>query len=418
MKCFAFCATAFAAVVSSSAAFDPVKTNTVEHAGRTLEYYRHGSDPAWRAKNPNQVDSFGVLSPKTGPRKNAPLYVVMHSAGHSLKSSLECIKKPYNHDIYTPPADFYALYLDCKENSKTDWWWGAKGKGFEETPVEKRIVATVEWTIEKYEINPERVYLAGNSMGGAGALGIGMRRGDLFAAVKANVPAGVEHCFRRMGLGPRPEDAVARAAFDKAVAEIPDPPVLVDYSAPNDWWSKGHETFFAALAERRYAVLGFWGNYGHANSDPHIARHNDIIHHFAWTNVVRNAAYPVFTGASCDSRIDFVFSKASIKEPGQINGFFRWRNIRDEAGSVALELRLVEAGELKSKFFTPPASATAEVSIRRLQKFSVKPGDKVKWVFGSQKGEATIAADGLLHVGKLTISSVPEVLSLEKNSAN
>ena len=99
-----------------------MNTNTVTHVGRTLEYYHHGSDPAWGAKNPMQEDDFAVMLPKGGPRKNAPLYVVLHSAGHALQSCLDCLKTPHNHDIYTPPDDFYALYLDCRANSNTDWW--------------------------------------------------------------------------------------------------------------------------------------------------------------------------------------------------------------------------------------------------------------------------------------------------------
>ena len=373
------------------AAFEPMNTNTVTHVGRTLEYYHHGSDPAWGAKNPMQEDDFAVMLPKGGPRKNAPLYVVLHSAGHALQSCLDCLKTPHNHDIYTPPDDFYALYLDCRANSNTDWWWGQSGAGLDETPVEKRIVATVKWTIEKYSIDPNRVYLSGNSMGGSGTLGIGLRHGDLFAAIKANVPAGVIHCSNRMG--------------------FVDPPVLVDYSAPNDKWSKGHETFYADLAKRRYAVLGFWGNFGHGNKDPEIAKFNDIIHDFAWTNMVRNAAYPVFTGASCDSKIDFVFGVGPTQAPGQVNGFFRWKNISDSPDAVAIELRLVTADELKSKFFTPPATAEVDVAIRRLQKFAVRPGEKVRWTFG---GEATIGADGLLAVGKLVISAEPAVLTVTR----
>ena len=285
----AFAALAMIVPFGARAAFAPENTNTVTFVGRTLDYYHHGSDPAWGAKNPAQEDAFAVLYPKDGARENAPLYVVLHSAGHSLQTCLDCLPKRHNHDIYTPPDDFYALYVDCRANSKTDWWWGQSGKGLEETPVEKRILATVKWTVGKYGIDPNRVYLVGNSMGGSGTLGIGLRHGDVFAALKANVPAGVIHVSNRLGFVGAPTNEVERAAFDKAVASIPDPPVLVDYSAPNDQWSKGHETFYADMAKRRYAILGFWGNFGHENVDVAIARRNDIIHAFAWTNLVRNA---------------------------------------------------------------------------------------------------------------------------------
>ena len=390
------------------------KTRTITYIGRTLDYYHHGSDPAWGAKNPLQEDDFAVMLPRTGPRAYAPLYVVLHSAGHALQSCLDCLATPPNHDIYMPPDDFYALFLDCRANADTDWWWGQSGEGLAETPVEKRVIATVKWTIGQFGIDPNRVYIAGNSMGGSGALGIGLHHGELFAAIKVNVPAGVIHCQNRMGFVGAPEDPAERAAFDRTVAAIPDPPVLVDYSAPNDKWSKGHEALYADLARHRCAVLGFWGDFGHSNKNPEIAEFNDIIHDFAWTDIVRNAAYPVFTGASCDSKIDFVFGDGPTNSPGQINGFFRWLNVSDTPDEVAFELRIVTAHELKSKFFTPPGEATADVAIRRLQRFAVKPGDIVNWTFGTQHGEATIGADGLLALGRLTISSMPLVLRVSR----
>ena len=109
-----------------------------------------------------------------------------------------------------------------------------------------------------------------------------------------------------------------------------------------------------------------------------------------------------------------MFGVGPTQSPGQVNGFFRWRNVSDSPDAVALELRLVTADELKSKFFTPPAKAEADVAIRRLQKFAVRPGEKVRWTFGTQKGEATIGADGLLAVGKLVISSEPAVLTVTR----
>jgi len=399
---------------SAVAEFKPENTSANDFIGRRMECHVHGTDPAWGAKNPDQKDTFAVLAPKTGARKNAPLYVVLHSAGHNIWTCLECLATEHNHDIYFPPDDFYALFVDCAKNGETDWWWGQSGEGLQETPVEKRVIATVRWTIEKYGLDPNRVYLSGNSMGGSGTLGIGLRHGDVFAAIKANVPAGTIHCSARMGFGVPPADAAARAAFDAAVAAIPDPPVLVDYSAPNDQWSKGHNDFYAAMAKRRYAVLGFWGNFGHENDDRKIAKFNDIVHDYAWTNAVRNAAYPVFTKASCDTPIDFTFSAGNSSCAGQINGYFRWRNVSDTKDEFAIELRLVPNDELKSKVFSVPEKATAEVAIRRLQNFRVKPGDKVSWTFGTAKGTAVIGADGLLSVGVLELSGKPSVLRVKR----
>ena len=104
-----------------------------------------------------------MLHPKQA-RANAPLYVVLHSAGHNVHSCLACTATVGNHDIYRSPEDFFALYLDCRANHG-DWWWGSeKYKGPEVGPTEKRVIDTVKWVIKQYCIDENRVYLCGNSI--------------------------------------------------------------------------------------------------------------------------------------------------------------------------------------------------------------------------------------------------------------
>ena len=119
----------------------PEKAKESEFNGRKLDTYRHGARKEWGYAEP-QRDTFLVLHPKQA-KAGAPLYVVLHSAGHDVHSCLACTTKVGNHDIYHAPQDFYALYLDCRAN-KGDWWWGSeKYKGPQVGPTEKRVVDTV-----------------------------------------------------------------------------------------------------------------------------------------------------------------------------------------------------------------------------------------------------------------------------------
>jgi len=97
----------------------PGKETTLK--GRAVETFRHDVKEGWGYQE-TQLDTFVVIHP-TIDRKDAPLYVVLHSAGHDVMSCVECTKTVGNHDIYHSPEDFYALYLDCRAN-KRDWWWG------------------------------------------------------------------------------------------------------------------------------------------------------------------------------------------------------------------------------------------------------------------------------------------------------
>ena len=377
----------------------PEKLKDSGFAGRKLDTYRHGVKQEWEYSAPQQ-DTFLVLHPAQA-KPAPPLYVVLHSAGHDVHSCLACTTEPGNHDIYHAPPGFFALYLDCRAN-KGDWWWGSEtSKGPEAGPREKRVVATVKWVIKEYGIDENRVYLCGNSMGGSGALGIGMRHGDVFAAVKANVPAGVEHVSSRMYFAPRtvPADVT-----------LPDPPIVVDDSAPNDGWSKGHDTFARAMKERKYALFLYWGPFGHANNHEQILKVNDLINSFDWLGVKRNEPYPVFTNASTDDPLPWPDHLTDTR-PGQVNAFFRWKDVSDTADAVEMQLFLLKASDLKTSF-TIPAEATADVSLRRLRKLRVAPGATVSWTFGSASGEARADATGCITIPGLKVTAEPTRLSV------
>ena len=381
-------------------AWAPLKASERDHLGRKLEVFTNGVCEAWGYAKP-QTDTCFVLHPKQ-ERKGAPLYVVLHSAGHDVYSCLQCTLTPGNHDIYHAPENFYALYLDCRAN-KGDWWWGIQSyKGPDVGPTEKRVMDTVLWAVKTYGIDPDRVYLCGNSMGGSGTLGIGMRHGDVFAAIKANVPARVEHVSSRMGFPPY--------APLPAGTVVPEPPVCVDYSAPNDSWSTNHEDFVSAMNARKYALYFYWGPFGHANNNAKILPVNDLVHSFDWLGVKKNELYPVFTDASTNDPLPWP-SNLSDKKPGQVNAFFRWKTLADTRQRAEVSLFLVTTDTLKTTFAIP-FEATVNVSLRRLQNLRVKPGEAVRWSFGQAKGEVKADAEGVVTVSGLKITAKPVTLTV------
>ena len=394
---FTFASAAF----SQEAKWPPEKKKESEFTGRKLDTYKHGTKKEWGYAAP-QEDTFLLLHPKEA-KANAPLYVVLHSAGHDVNSCLACTAKIGNHDIYHSPPDFFALYLDCRAN-KGDWWWGIeKYKGPDVSPPEKRVIDTVKWVIKQYGLDENRVYLCGNSMGGSGTLGIGMRHGDVFAAIKANVPAEIKHVSSRMYFSP---------LTVPAGITIPDPPIVVDYSAQNDGWSRGHDTFVKAMNERKYALFMYWGPFGHENNHEKIMKVNDLFDSFDWLSVKKNESYPVFTNASTDDPLPWP-SELSDKKSGQINAFFRWKNVSDTAEALETSLFLVKPTELKTKF-TIPAESTADVSLRRLQNLKLAPGTLVSWSFGAAKGEAKADATGLITIPHLKITAEPTTIKVSK----
>jgi len=387
--------------IVTGADWPPVLEKESVFTERKLDTFKHGTKQEWAYAAP-QVDTFLVLHPKQ-PRTQAPLYVVLHSAGHNVHSCLACTDTVGNHDIYHAPADFFALYVDCRAN-QGDWWWGIeKYKASDVCPTEKRVIDSVKWVVQQYGIDENRVYLCGNSMGGSGALGIGLRHGDLFAAIKANVPAGVEHVSSRMYFPPKSVPANV---------SIPDPPIVIDYSAPNDTWSKGHDQFASAMNERKYPLFFYWGPFGHANNHEQILKVNDLINSFDWLNVKRNQAYAVFTNASTNDPLPWPSLLNEIKS-GQMNAFFRWKTLSDTNTNFETSLFLTNPTELTTAF-SIPSEAKADVSLRRLQMFKIAVGETVGWSFGGASGQAKADVPGCVTVPQLVITSKPMTLGLKR----
>ncbi len=387
-------------VAAQEASWPPERQKESIFTERKVETFKHGIKKEWGYAEA-QRDTFLVLHPKQA-KANSPLYVVLHSAGHDVHSCLACTAKVGNHDIYHAPADHFALYLDCRAN-KGDWWWGInKYSGNEVSPTDKRVIDTVKWVIKQYNLDENRVYLCGNSMGGSGTLGIGVRHGDVFAAIKANVPAEVKHVSSRMYFPPHklPADVT-----------LPDPPIVVDYSAQNDGWSRGHDGFAKAMNERKYPLIMYWGPFGHANNHANIKKVNDLIDSFDWLSVKKNESYPVFTDASTNDALPWP-SQLTDKKSGQVNAFIRWKNVRDTADVSETTLFLVKPSDLKTTFAIP-AEATADVTLRRLQSLRVAPGTKVQWTFGKSDGEVRADAAGVVTIPRLKITAEPTNLSLK-----
>ncbi len=399
-------------------AVDPA-TATKPFPGRKVEYFRHGTKPEWGYAKPQQ-DFFILVHPET-PRPNSPVYVVLHSAGHDAKSAFEIgtegAEGPRGHFLYYPPADCYGLYPDCRANGGVgDWWWGGpqpnekqpKNLGPDPTPAEKRVEETVTWMLSQYPTDANRVYLTGISMGGSGSLGIGIPRGNLFASILVHVPAGAVHVEQRMRFPPA-EIPAGQKGFD--------PPVVVAYSGVDDGWAKDQATLIKGMHDRKYAFVDFWGQSGHDSTRQAIISKCDLAFSFPWLEIKKNEAYPVFTDASSDNKTPWLTAAGDASDQtGQINAFFRWENVEDAATSFAIELRLLKPDEVKSSMNFPKES-TANVTLRRLQKFQVRNGQECDWqlVRDGAVTKGTIQPDsaGLLTIPQLTISQVPGVLKLK-----
>jgi predicted peptidase len=139
--------------------------------GRQVIRYEHASRTQWGYKVP-QTDYFNFL-PAKSDLKNAPLRVVLHSAGGSADRALDFAFKNKGWFHFYEGDEYHVLYLDCRQNKGIDWWWGyheikRNPEQYKDklTPTEERVLATVEWVAREYNVDRNRIYLSGISMGG------------------------------------------------------------------------------------------------------------------------------------------------------------------------------------------------------------------------------------------------------------
>ena len=435
--------------------FDSKNSTTQSLDGRAIERYVHGPREAWGypARNANgwcysasgesgaaqqNHNSFYVIAPKE-PRAGAPLCVVMHSANRTAFDYLGfmCFERKTSDNgqiredddpatcMTNSPDDFYALYL----NSTNDEWWGWSYKSNPNfnhpsnvpQPPELRVLDTVEWVISHYHIDRDRVYLTGVSMGGCGALGIGMPNGDIFSAIRVTVPAGSGFASYRMGgFGPLPSVGAPtsdREAWLNRASAIADPPVLLDFSSQEDAWSTTQPALVNAAQGWRLPLVLCWGTFGHTTFGRDIAKapSGEVALAFPLFEIRKNEAYPVFAHATTDDLCPWLNAPPVYDTAGQLNAYFRWKNLTDTTDCFAMQL-WIDHPAIKQPISMPDRAMT-DVTFRRLQEFQVVPGQGYSWQISRDErvlasGKVMSDRSNRLTIPHIELTVVPVEISI------
>jgi len=127
------------------------------------------------------------VSSKVNPEKKSPLLILLHGLG-------------------VQPSVFLPRFVDAAQDAgfivaapmgyRVDGWYGANGPGRGRggqpdigALSEKDVFNVLRMMKDDFNIDDERVYLAGNSMGGAGTLYLGIKHRSVWAAIAAGAPA-------------------------------------------------------------------------------------------------------------------------------------------------------------------------------------------------------------------------------------
>ena len=290
---------------------------------------------------------------------------------------------------------------------------------------ERLLLHLIHWVKRYFETDPAAVYITGGSMGGTGAIQLATHFPKEFAAVSAKVPI-YSYTWKRSQVGGMTSawriQCSAGKFTQKNPARMTDGTDLLEYldgasniaRAGTDMpaifacngrrdqsmpWAN-NPPFFQAADQARQFFSVYWNNgtHGMAREMPDdMKRGMDLPSLFRFR---LDASYPVFSGCS-DNRN---YGAGDIKDgdiTGWMNRGIQWKTLADEPRSYRIALS-VSHPEIKYP-------VTADVTIRRRQKFLPKPGETVRVKTGGKESELKIGADGLLTIPNVRFDNEKEL---------
>ncbi len=342
------------------------------------------------------------------------------------------------------------------------YWWGmAAGlpEGVGDGPVvaytQRRVLHLLAWVLDQVpSADPDRVLLEGASMGGAGALSLGLLFPRHFAAVRGTIGQTVPRNQRPSRLAQlsqlygHPQDALASPSGRPVWDEMDLTRVLADDPGARDQWvftRHGRDDplihFSAVVQDSPVTGLSFyeavqmwavghhavWDEGGHGSPDPVLGSHwweePDDWHPERF--LTRTSSFPAFTRASTDGvpgdgsptgrvpwhpedgyagAVEVAGDSGWAGDSfGGLNQHPRWdpEGVEDSASRWAVPLRVVGV-----------QAATVDVTPRRTQVFRPQVGDRIAWTCGDQEGEVRADRDGVTVAG-VRLTSAWQTLALE-----
>jgi hypothetical protein len=276
------------------------------------------------------------------------------------------------------------------------FWHGCNNKIYDKNLVnegvmvdytENFILYLVEWAQSYYETDPERTYLEGTSMGGAGGISLGFHHPDVFARIKSNVPIvaytdkagsdGRSSLKRLDGICGRPADEtiytydgirfIDYMNEEKIVREYGgELPFLLLTNGRNDLsipWIN-NPSFYKALDERNRGYTCYWNDGDH---DMHVDLPSDFVNLYTTLPIFKkNVSFPAFSNFS-NNKNPGNGEKTNGDITGWMNRGIYWTEVTETENYWVVKLHT------EGDFITYPTSV--DVTPRNLQLFQVEKGE-------------------------------------------
>ena len=446
-----------AAVFSSVAKAELAKLDltqvedTTGEKGNKIVVFKHKAvaemdSPGYVAGGQEYYVTLGIPAGyKADEKKPLPVILFLHGFGDTWQN------------IKTAPNWFPNTFVIVPNDPLGTWFYGysdqlPKGdpnKGMVVNYTERRLLAYLEHFESLYPIDKNRVYVMGGSMGGTGTTSLALRYPKIFAAADAKKGATNRiHCkwksqcetiWGNVSSAVKNNDGVnvwdwqnmawyasthhgdstwLRTAHGREDVSIPyrqvaGPPGVTPMS------------FYAAMESFKIGHQCLWDCSSHTKPADKPVALDDWYEPFndATCFFRMDLSFPAFTHFSADNNPgtgagDAVGSDTQLGDNtydgdpnGGFNRFLRWNSntIVDEPAQYAIEIKLSSgANGYKGK------GESVDITPRRLQKFSVKPGASYAWSTSAQQsGTATADAEGLLTIPAVNVGTAWTKLTIQ-----
>lgn len=447
----------------------PAVVTTEQGTGFTRLVVRQTTDAFLDApgKAGRTLDAVVVIPSSATPAAKAPVVIGLHGFGGA-PSRTASSTTSFRIEPHDPDNTYWYGYADSLPGNVTD------AKTVPPYTL-RRVLHLLDWLLERYPgADADRVFASGGSMGGAGAMALGLLFGRHFAGVESTMGQAIARNHRpsrirtQAALWGSPEQNIGgvwdtldltRALRDDPEAQDvflftkhgKDDPTIHFGAAvlPSPLTKK---SLYGVLEEGRLGHYAVWDEGAHGPLDPVMG---DAWWDARWSRVTskdaflsRRAPFPAFTRSTAngnpgdgsgngkrafDAETGFAGTVTVAGDTGWSgdiagarNRFLRWDTTKavDTPERLELHLRIVTApGEAPPRAGYPTrrdrfdgTSITTDVTPRRVRAFRPNPGEEVRWTFGEKTGAVTVAGDGTITVPSLAIGTTWTPLVVERSS--
>jgi hypothetical protein len=254
-----------------------------------------------------------------------------------------------------------------------------------------RVAHTVNWAIRNLPVDSTRTYMTGWSLGAIGALFNSVMIREKIAAIFIYCPrVDMSQWGVLLGLwgtyetnlltneGYRRNERL-NASFLVSTNRLNALPLMFTFCGKNDaigWQEK--IVFYDSLSANKHGGFHFWSMTDHQQTYDYSPWQPSFPNFSFFTRYRTNLSYPVFTNCSINNNPGNG-TPSNGDQIGSINGHLDWNDdIVDTTDQWAITLKLKDL-YTTSGSDPAPDSATADVTLRRVQMLSIAPGNTFHW---------------------------------------